>query len=414
MKLSVCVLAGALAQSDRANVEREMAIREMKPDRVGSVRYVYDHPLCDSIEECVAKDEKRCDGRTITEEKGDLSHRRYADRFSCRWEIVAPHGKKIGLKFWSDFDLEYDDDCSFDRLHLRCMDEDKIGNRADYQAPNGAPLSRFCGPKSPYNFKNAYDAIWPWLVDRKANGELNAEKYPPAWRLQQKKRYFQTSSSTDCKHLVIALDTDQDTSGLTTKSGFTVSWYFHEDNSGQKSEIEILSGYIIAGSKRAANKSADERFKAHIAGLDSSKPSYDGKVKKADAKYDGKRVKSHAHIEKYMGKMMERVKKCGKGFATKISDDLTTQIKSPKSQASGSPALWFKLWNSFAVELLTGDGVDCGWYKRSEKDNDVDKLDDSSIPCRTRRVFLAMQGLVKDEFGEERQCDRGAFDTFEL
>lgn len=152
-------------------------------------------PVCDSVEQCVNEDNPKCDGQTFTNESGSISHRGYEDYFNCRWEIKAQDGNHVGLKFFDDFDLEWQSACGFDRVHIRCLDDPAFDSKG------GKPISRLCGPKNREgNSSIAYDAL----------------------KIMPKKSFFKESTSTQCKHVLIEFNTDQDTQGMSDYTGFTL------------------------------------------------------------------------------------------------------------------------------------------------------------------------------------------------
>ena len=150
--------------------------------------------MCDSIEQCVA-DHERCDGQIFTGDvkNGEISHRAYPDFFNCQWQIHAPEGKTVGLKFYNDFDLEYHKQCGWDRVHIRCLDDPA------FDAKGGKPISRLCGPMNSAN---------TWAHD--------------ALKMMPKKSFFKESTDTGCQKVLIEFNTDQDTQGQTERTGFTL------------------------------------------------------------------------------------------------------------------------------------------------------------------------------------------------
>jgi len=196
MKLSLALIAAAAAnKSERQAARQDRQMRAQKRKLFTPLRYVYQFPVCDSVEQCVNDENPECDGQTFTNESGSISHRGYEDYFNCRWEIKADEGNHVGLKFYEDFDLEWHSACGFDRVHIRCLDDPAFDSKG------GKPISRLCGPKNREGDTSiAYDAL----------------------KIMPKKSFFKESTSTNCNHVLIEFNTDQDTQGLTDYTGFTL------------------------------------------------------------------------------------------------------------------------------------------------------------------------------------------------
>jgi hypothetical protein len=382
MKLSVALVAGVMGLSEQERASRMQKVRTFKP-----IRYVYEFPMCQSVEQCVQDDETgRCDGKTIQNKGastvGEISHRVYDDKFECRWEIIAPQGHHVGLKFFNDFDLEWQPACGFDRLHIRCLDT--------VRSNGGVPIERMCGPKN----------LWK-------NGKRN---FPKIIYGDDKNRFFKQSDSTECKHLIIELNTDQDTHGISDRDGFTVGWYFApgDDKWGYDTVVGAAEG-LKAGAKAAAR--AEYKNWIQRSRSDTSKR---GKkfTQRLISMQDDQLAKVDSHVDNYHGKMLATVARCGRGYSRTISQGLASRIRRG-SAAHQDPTAgeWYELWNRFATETLTGEGVSCGWYERAETDNPDEALDFSSFPCRTRRMFQRMLGRNR---GTDYTCTKGDIDTFDL
>jgi len=196
MKLSLALIATAAAnKAERKALREDRQMRAEKRKLFTPLRYVYQFPVCDSVEQCVDEENPRCDGETFVNESGSISHRGYEDYFNCRWEIKAQDGNHVGLKFYEDFDLEWHSACGFDRVHIRCLDDPAFDSKG------GKPISRLCGPKNREGDTSvAYDAL----------------------KIMPKKSFFKESTSTNCNHVLIEFNTDQDTQGLSDYTGFTL------------------------------------------------------------------------------------------------------------------------------------------------------------------------------------------------
>lgn len=218
MKLTLALIAAAQANNGERKAERQALrqdrqMRQNKRKNFTPLRYVYQlwvflllrlntisdyyvhSPICDSVEQCVNEENPRCDGETFKNESGSISHRAYEDYFNCRWEIKAEDGNHVGLKFYDDFDLEWQTTCGFDRVHIRCLDDPAFDSKG------GKPISRLCGPKNREGDSSiAYDAL----------------------KIMPKKSFFKESTSTNCKHVLIEFNTDQDTQGQSDYTGFTL------------------------------------------------------------------------------------------------------------------------------------------------------------------------------------------------
>ena len=111
---------------------------------------------------------------------------------------------------------------------------------------------------------------------------------------------------------------------------------------------------------------------------------------------------AEGHVGKYAGKMLQTVSRCGKGLTNDFDAAFYPEMRA--AVESGSAEQMFAMWNKFAVGTLTGDGVSCGWYNGSGDE----AIEESSFPCRTRRLFLKMMG--KTQYGQYTECVASAFD----
>ena len=109
------------------------------------------------------------------------------------------------------------------------------------------------------------------------------------------------------------------------------------------------------------------------------------------------------HITNYMSKMVQSVSRCGRGFSAEFEDQFYSQMRA--AAKSKSAVKMFKMWNLFAANTMTGDGVSCAWY---EQGAGAEGLEESSFPCRTRRLFLKMLGQT--QYGQYTACRPEAFD----
>jgi len=372
MKLSLAMIAAAHAgkPEDRAAVRAEKRMRADKRQSFKPLRYVYQFPFCKSIDQCVHEDNPECDGELFTNASGSISHRGYEDYFNCRWEIKADKGNTVGLKFYNDFDLEYHKACGFDRVHIRCLDD------PSFDSKGGKPISRLCGPLD-RSLDYAYDAL----------------------KIMPKKSFFKESTDTKCRHVLIEFDTDQDTQGMSDYTGFTLGYYQQPgdnpkpDGPCDGTGIFKISSCLSDGARAAGNAYFDKMV-----------AEASGKLKKKLLRIKDKRLENiERHVTNYMAKMMATISRCGRGFSAEFSDNFYSTMKS--AVASKDPAEMFSAWNLFAINTLTGDGVSCGWYNG----NGDDAIEESSFPCRTRRLFLKMMGLT--QWGAYTECDASNFDV---
>lgn len=373
MKLSVALIATALASKDeRAAIREEKRIRQEKRKLFTPLRYVYQFPICDSVEQCVNEDNPRCDGEVFENESGSISHRAYGDKFNCRWEIIAQPGNHVGLKFYNDFDLEWQSQCGFDRVHIRCLDD------PNFDEKGGKPISRLCGPK-----------------DRSKTYAFDALKIMP------KNSFFKESTSTKCKHVLIEMNTDQDTGGISDHSGFTLGYYQSPDPNAEKDKNPCLG--------RGYHKVSECLSNAAIA---TSKAEYAAQIaNEADLKKKARLVKNKElrlanakrHIVNYMSKMNGAISRCGRGYSAGFTDAFYTQLQA--AAASKSADQMFAIWNVFAAQTMTGDGASCSWLLNTT--NEDSAIEESSFPCRTRRLFLKMKG--KTQYGQYTECNANQF-----
>jgi len=375
MKLSLALIAATATanKGERKQLREERQMRAQKRKLFTPLRYVYQFPVCDSVEQCVNEDNPKCDGQTFTNESGSISHRGYEDYFNCRWEIKAQDGNHVGLKFFDDFDLEWQSACGFDRVHIRCLDDPAFDSKG------GKPISRLCGPKNREgNSSIAYDAL----------------------KIMPKKSFFKESTSTQCKHVLIEFNTDQDTQGMSDYTGFTLGYYQEpcedciSDPCKGKTIFEISQCLV----ESAINASVAEYNKqiANAAG--------NTKLLKKLTKNKAVRLENaERHVVNYMTKMMGAISRCGRGFSAEFSNSFFKQMK--EASVSNSAEEMFAVWNLFATNTMTGEGAHCKWY---DADAGAEGIEESSFPCRTRRLFLKMLGLT--QYGQYTECNAANFD----
>merc|ERR1712154_308143 len=126
-------------------------------------------------------------------------------------------------------------------------------------------------------------------------------------------------------------------------------------------------------------------------------------LKRLTKKKDFLLENAERHVVNYMSKMMGSISRCGRGFSAEFDDKFYTQMKA--ASKSNSAVKMFKIWNLFAANTMTGDGVSCAWYEQGAGD---EGLEESSFPCRTRRLFLKMLGQTQN--GQYVECNAAAFD----
>lgn len=371
MKLAIAMMASVEALSqERAIIRTLNQARAEKRMRFPADRFIYQYPMCDSIEQCVA-DHDQCDGQVFTSKTGEISHRGYSDFFNCQWQIHAPEGKTVGLKFYNDFDLEYHKQCGWDRVHIRCLDDPA------FDAKGGKPISRLCGPLNTDNTW-AYDAL----------------------KMMPKKSFFKESTDTGCQRVLIEFNTDQDTQGQTERTGFTLGFY-HTKCKGDNCPDDVCADGNTAGDVmscliQGANKAVVDEYENQIAAAS-------GKTRaKLERTRDIRIANAEGHVGKYATKMLQTVSRCGKGLTNDFDAAFYPEMRD--AVASGSAEQMFAIWNKFAVGTLTGDGVSCGWYNGSGDE----AIEESSFPCRTRRLFLKMLG--RTQYGQYEECNAAAFD----
>lgn len=386
MKLSIGLLASTFALDQERAIVRELRqARNEKRNRFKPERFVYQYPFCPDVETCANNDD-RCDGQVFNGGSGNIVQRAYGDIYNCRWEINAEPGNTVGLKFYGTFDLEFEKNCGYDRVHIRCLDDPNFTNKHGTTYNNiGFPLARVCGPKGqavPY-WPNGYDAL----------------------SIFPKKSFFKDSTDTKCKKVLIEFNTDQDTQGQLELDGFKLGYYQTPHNNKDDPCDNKGSLNIIQCLKKGAKHAGREEYKIIKAYNCKDKSSKKGK--KACAKYE--RIEKERiervdlHVDNYMRKMSQTVGRCGMGHAATFDNKFYSDLKA--AAASGSADKMFKIWNRYAVHTLTGQEVTCGWYDPSKGDEGIEE---SSFPCRTRRVFLKMQG--KTQFGQYEDCTASDFD----
>jgi len=383
MKLTLALIAAAQANNGERKAER-VAVREdrqMRQDKrklVSPLRYVYQFPICDSIEQCVDEQENpRCDGEEFVNESGSISHRNYDDYFNCRWEIKAQEGNHVGLKFFDDFDLEWQTTCGFDRVHIRCLDD------PSFDSKGGKPISRLCGPKNRTGDSSiGYDAL----------------------KIMPKKSFFKESTSTKCKHVLIEFNTDQDTKGQSAYTGFTLGYYQEPDEDSDVTNP--CKGKGIFKISQCLAEGAVTASKAEYAAQLTAASGNAKLLKKLNRTKSIRLENANTHVINYMSKMMNSISRCGRGYSAEFTDAFYSQMK--QAVASKSADEMFAVWNLFAVQTMTGDGVNCKWYDPLESEA---AIEESSFPCRTRRLFMKMKGMT--QYGKYVECNADDFDIDE-
>lgn len=382
MKLTLALIAAAQANNGERKAERQALrqdrqMRQNKRKNFTPLRYVYQFPICDSVEQCVNEENPRCDGETFKNESGSISHRAYEDYFNCRWEIKAEDGNHVGLKFYDDFDLEWQTTCGFDRVHIRCLDDPAFDSKG------GKPISRLCGPKNREGDSSiAYDAL----------------------KIMPKKSFFKESTSTNCKHVLIEFNTDQDTQGQSDYTGFTLGYYQEPceecqvKNPCQGKGIFKVTECLTQGAKDAAKAEYDAQ-------VDAAKGN-SKLLKKLKRTQSVRLENADRHVTNYMSKMMNSISRCGRGYSAEFSDSFYKQMKQAVNSESADEM--FAIWNLFAVQTMTGDGVNCKWYDPAAE---AAAIEESSFPCRTRRLFMKMKGLT--QYGQYTECNASDFDIDE-
>ena len=156
------------------------------------------------------------------------------------------------------------------------------------------------------------------------------------------------------------------------------------------------AGDVMSCLIQGAKKAAVDEYEAQIANAS-------GRMKaKLERTKDTRLENAENHIGKYANKMLQTVSRCGKGLSNAFDADFYPEMRA--AVESGSADQMFAMWNKFAVGTLTGEGVSCGWYNGGADE----AIEESSFPCRTRRLFLKMKG--KTQYGQYTECQASAFD----
>ena len=115
------------------------------------------------------------------------------------------------------------------------------------------------------------------------------------------------------------------------------------------------------------------------------------------------------HVNYLMTKTYRTISRCGRGRRNpsfEFTDDFYNQMK--QAASSDSADEMFAIWNLFATEGSTGEGlakVKCKWY---DPVRDAESYEDSTYPCRLRRLFMKMKGLT--QYGQYTECQPENFD----
>jgi len=158
---------------------------ETGPERGGPERYLYERPICESIQQCVGIN--GCNGKLYTKQKGSISVGAYEEFFNCRWEIRGSPGNQIKVKVLSgeSFGIENHKACGYDKIILRSYDDKGYG--------------RLCSSKA--DAQLPYNGMSPQESD--GNGGVKIQSSA-----------FRDGVILDTHHLVIGFDADQQVGGI--------------------------------------------------------------------------------------------------------------------------------------------------------------------------------------------------------
>lgn len=181
-------------------------------ERAPDDRYLYDFPLCETVQECAGVND--CNGQTYTAPTGIIELKNYENQFNCRWEIKGSPNSKIAVKFYTGgdtFGVESHSICGSDRLHV----------------VNGVSDERY--------IRACSSANKPWLPINAIASESGIKN------VDIRNKFYEL----DANHIVIGFDSDQQTSGVGFKieyeiRGNTESVLTHEQN-GNKLEDELIA-----------------------------------------------------------------------------------------------------------------------------------------------------------------------------
>lgn len=152
-------------------------------------RYLYEQPLCDSINTCV--DNPGCDGQMFTARTGTISMANYQNSFGCRWEIKGAPGNQIKIKVETGdtFGIENQSSCGYDRLHIRSADGNGYGRLCSARIDSSVPFNGMANYETDGGSKYKSSLFRDWLL-------------------------------LETDHLVVAFDADRQTTG----AGFRLSY----------------------------------------------------------------------------------------------------------------------------------------------------------------------------------------------
>jgi len=193
MKLFNAVIAAAVA-SDKNwnNVSKKGGKHGRVPMGSGKGdRLLLHYPICMSY-----PDHPNCKAdcvKTFTSFSGEINVQDYDSYVSCMWEIKLPPTRTIEFQFVGDFDLEYHQQCGYDRVHIFSGSVDGDNQRQ----------GRFCGPRDdglPYD-------------GSKRNVEVNGEM-----------NFFTSPYDIRNNNAIVGFDADQSFVG----GGFTLKWNSHK------------------------------------------------------------------------------------------------------------------------------------------------------------------------------------------
>jgi len=180
------------------------------PERGLPERYLYEKPNCDSIALCA--DNPGCDGKLFTKTSGTISVSNYQNFFGCRWEVKGGSGSKIKVKVesGSSFGIENQPQCGFDKLHIRSGDDKGYGRLCSSRGDSQMPYNGMAAHETFGGIKYKSSQFHDWLL-------------------------------LDTDHLVIAFDSDQQTTG----KGFKVKYEIvGNPATGDEATIEEVGDHL--------------------------------------------------------------------------------------------------------------------------------------------------------------------------
>lgn len=215
--MKLAALFGTVAMAGKADPRAKSGRTKVSNDR-----FVWKTPRCLAIPEL-------CDStchKTINSSFGNITitPEDYTANKNCLWTIDIPADRTLSLKFVDEFDLEWHQNCAYDKVHI-------------LDGSDNLPIGRFCGPKQ----DNSKNGGKPWDGTRKNK--------PGKWT--GKLAFWDKWFDTNTHKVLIGFDTDQSSSDF---AGFTLKWISEKIPDADLMNFNQAMDYVKTNLNKAINK----------------------------------------------------------------------------------------------------------------------------------------------------------------